>query len=123
MLETDTDYLGLILEVPFSERVHLLALDALTQCEDPDQIVNVMIFARGILLQELAEQLFSVTESPYHLINIMVLVPGLRDMAWQRFLALNPRIDVFFHVLSIPEMRSRAQAEIDRLKRLSPKTN
>ena len=119
----DVNYLDRILDASHPEEIQLIAMSLLVDCDDPDQILNGMLFARGILLQQLAEQLFHVTESPYHLINIMALVPGLRQIAWDKLLVLSPRTDVFFHVLSIPEMRSLAQAEIERLNVLPSKTN
>lgn len=118
---TDVNYIERIMDAEHPEEIHLITINLLTDCDDADQILNGMLFARGILLQELAERLFNITESPYHLINIMAIVPGLQQMAWDRLLALNPPASVFFHIFAIPRMRDLAQDEIRRLNNPNPR--
>ena len=96
------------------DQIQSLAKRMLERCADPDQLANGMIFARGVLQDELAEKLVGLTEEPFHLIDVMMRVPELRHRAWRKFLALDPSDMVVSHVLTISAMSHFASAELMR---------
>ena len=102
----------LLMQAETVERIESLAKRMLAHCEDPDQLANGLIFARGVLQDELAEKLIGLTEEPFHLIDIMARVPSLRETAWQKFLSLDPSDLVVSHVLTISAMSPLASAEL-----------
>lgn len=102
----------LLMQAETMERIESLAKRMLEHCEDPDQLANGMIFARGVLQDELGEKLIGLTDEPFHLIDVMARVPSLREAAWQKFLSLDPSDLVVGHVLTISAMSASASAEL-----------
>lgn len=110
----------LLMQAETIDRIESLAKRMLERCEDADQLANGMIFARGVLQDELAEKLVRLTEEPFHLIDVMARVPSLRETAWQKFLSLGPSDMAVSHVLTISAMSPVAGAELARRNPLPP---
>jgi len=81
---------------------------------DFSQISKELLAARNQVINDLNFNIRSMI-SPGKLIALMAIVPELRLVAWNQLLLVSPPVSVFFHVLSIPDMKALAQAEIYRL--------
>lgn len=94
------------------DRIERLVQKMLDHCNDPDQLAEGMLFARGVRVREIGHKLIGLTGSPFHLINVMHRVPELQDEAWQRFMQLEPTDIALEHAMSVAGVRDRSVAEM-----------
>ena len=94
------------------EEIKELVGEMLDRCEDPDQLAEGLLFARGVGVKEIGHKLIGLTASPFHLINVMNRVPALQHEAWRRFMELEPSDIALEHVMSVVGVRNRSVAEM-----------